>query len=131
MKKFSLLLVMIPLFANFSMAQIQMESLVFDTPQIWTLPNGPNMIVKIDTNDYYIVGVPETDTISNATTWTYNIDRRWIKKISTLNASKTLIIHGYAGPKRITILELNKNKEKVFLLNQGLVDKPLKILKYN
>jgi hypothetical protein len=82
MKKFSVLLVMISLFTGFTTAQIKMESVELNTPQIWTLPNGPNMVVKIDTMDYYIVGVSETDTISNATTWTYyNLDRSWIKKI--------------------------------------------------
>ena len=131
MKKFSVLFVMISLFSGFTTAQIQMESVELNTPQIWTLPNGPNMVVKIDTMDYYIFGVSETDTIYNATTWTYNIDRRWIKKISTLSDSISLKKHGYAGEKGVTILTLNKNKEKVFLLNQGLVDKPLKILTYN
>ena len=67
-----------------------MESLELGTPQIWTLPNGPNMVVKIDTMDYYIVGVSETDTIYNATTWTYyNIDRSWIKK----NLAQMHLIH--------------------------------------
>ena len=46
--------------------------------------------------------------------------------------SETLLIkHGYAGAKGVTIIKLNKNKEKVFLLNQGLVDKPIIIKKYN
>ena len=63
MKKFTLLFVMISLFTGITSAQIQMESLDFDTPQIWTSPNGPNMIVKIDTVDYELVGLSETDTI--------------------------------------------------------------------
>ena len=132
MKKFSVLLVMISLFTGIGGAQIQMESLDFDTPQIWTSPNSPNMVVKIDTNNYYLVGVSETDTISNATTWTYyNLDRSWIKKISSPNAFDTFEKHGLAGVKGVTIIQLNKAGERIFLLNQGLVNKPLKILMYN
>ena len=132
MKKFTLLFVMISSFTGITSAQIQMESLDFDTPQIWTSPNGPHLIVKIDTVDYELVGLSETDTISNATTWTYNYDRRWIKHISMLYDSETLLIkHGYAGAKGVTIIKLNKNNEKVFLLNQGLFDKPIIIKKFN
>jgi hypothetical protein len=132
MKKFSVLLVMISLFTGFTTAQIKMESVELNTPQIWTLPNGPNMVVKIDTMDYYIVGVSETDTISNATTWTYyNLDRSWIKKNSSPNAFDTFEKHGLAGVKGVTIIQLNKAGERIFLLNQGLVNKPLKILMYN
>ena len=86
--------------------------------------NSPNMILKIDASVYYLVGVSETDTISNATTWTYNnLDRSWIKKISTYNDSETLKKYKCAGMEGVTIITLNKNKEKVILLNQGLVDK--------
>jgi len=78
------------MFIGFTTAQIKMESVELGTPQIWTLPNGPNMVVEIDTNFYYLVGVSETDTISNATTWTYyNLDRIWIKKI----LAQMLLIH--------------------------------------
>jgi hypothetical protein len=46
MKKLTFLFVMISFITGISTAQIQMESLDFETPQIWTSPNSPNMIVK-------------------------------------------------------------------------------------
>ena len=123
---------MIPIFSGIGGAQIQMESIDFDTPQIWILPNSPNVVVKIDTINYYLVGVSETDTISNATTWIYhNLDRSWIKNISSPNAFETLEKHGLADVKGVTIIQLNKAGERIFVLNQEPVHKPLKILMYN
>jgi hypothetical protein len=106
MKKLTLLFITFSFFAGFAWAQIQMESLDFDTPQIWASPNGPHIIVKIDTIDYELVGLSETDTIKNTTTWTFNIDQSWIKEVLALSGSEVTEKHGYAGVEGVHIITL-------------------------
>ena len=111
-----------------------MESLDLDVPQLRVSqlrvsPTGPQIIVKIDSAEYELVGLSNADSLSHTTTWVYNIESSWIQSITVLKDREALEKHGYKGENGVAIIRLKEDHIEDFL--DGNVDKPMKIKTLN
>ena len=91
-------------------AQIQLESVNWDTPQIGSsiLPSdsdsGPLWIVETDSTEYVL------DSLS-----TKRIDTDWIRSISVFKDAKATVMYGGSGKNGVIIITLKKDHIDDFL----------------
>jgi|GEM_PF-3353638 len=110
MKAIYLIIVILTCYTLTNSAQIQPESVDWDTPQISSsiLPSdsdsGPLWIVETDSTEYVL------DSLS-----TKRIDTDWIRSISVFKDGKAIVMYGGSGKNGVIIITLKEDHIDDFL----------------
>ncbi len=125
MKTLTLVIIGLSCFTLSSLAQIQMESLDLENPQVTStnkvhfFKTGPLMIVKIDSIEFKL------DSISSN-----YVDPDWIQSITVLKDKNAKGKYGNEGERGVVIITLQKEHIEDFF-ERKIVDKPITIRTYN
>jgi hypothetical protein len=111
-----------------------MEPWSLDVPELKAQSAGPHIIVKIDSIEFELVGLPYNDVIQHKLAWFYNIDDTWIKSVAVTKDSEGLEKYGYQNENGMTIglatITIRLKKEYIDdFLDGKKVDNPMKIMR--
>ena len=125
MRSIYLIIVILSCFTFNNSAQIQPESVEWDTPQIssknmlWSSEAGPLIIVKIDSVEYRLDSLTMT-----------GIDSEWIQSISVFRDGTATEMYGSNGKHGVIIISLKEGHFEDFI-NGRKPKTPLRIKKVN